>query len=160
MSVGAISSTETNSEMHLCFVRTSLSGSLLSERPSAALCHTATACNGVLVERFNPYSHITVCLLCWRKETGGITFGAAPIGSVLLPDNVGAFVQKRTHHFRARKYAASTCCLASLMLLRRSESDSTSEPSSPKGGNKKKLKICCMCTRSSTPHCITFPLCV
>lgn len=41
--------TQTNSVTHFCFIHTSVSGTILSESPSAALCHTATACNGVLV---------------------------------------------------------------------------------------------------------------
>lgn len=92
-----------------------------------------------------------------HHKTEGITFGAGLIGDLFLPYN-WSFHAKRTHHFRARKYAASTCCLASLMLLRRSESDRTSEPSTQKEGNKKKLRIGCLCARSSTSHRITFPL--
>ena len=36
---------------------------LLSNHPSAAICHTATKCKGILVRRFNFYSHSTnICL--------------------------------------------------------------------------------------------------
>jgi len=31
---------------HLCFMHTSMSDGILSECPSAAICHTATGCNG------------------------------------------------------------------------------------------------------------------
>ena len=52
-----------NSVTHLGFVCTSMSDTALSECPSAAICHTATTCNGILVGRFNLYCHPTnICL--------------------------------------------------------------------------------------------------
>jgi len=60
MSVGAIFSTWRNSILLICFSHTSMSGTVPSQWPSAAICHTATKCNWILVGRFNFY-----CL--WAK---------------------------------------------------------------------------------------------
>jgi len=54
MSVGAISSVWRNSVTHVCFIHTFMSDSILSDCPSAAICHTTTW-NGILVGRFNLY---------------------------------------------------------------------------------------------------------
>ena len=52
-----------NSIPLLCFVCTSVSDAILSDCPSAAIYHTATKWNGILVERFNFYCHTTnICL--------------------------------------------------------------------------------------------------
>ena len=53
--MGAVFSTWRNSIPHLCFLRTSMSAC-----PSAAICHTATKCNGILVGRFSLYWGIPV----------------------------------------------------------------------------------------------------
>ena len=42
---------------HLCFIHTSSSDVTLSECPSAAICHTATTMNRILVGGFNLYYH-------------------------------------------------------------------------------------------------------
>ena len=46
-----------NSVWYLCFICTSISHTIESVCPSAAICHTATKSNGILVRRFNPYCH-------------------------------------------------------------------------------------------------------
>jgi len=48
-----------NSVTPLCFICISMSDTILSDCPFAAICHTATKCNGVLVGRFSLYCHIT-----------------------------------------------------------------------------------------------------
>jgi len=48
-----------NSMTHLCFVRTSMSDSILSDCPSAAICHTATTCDRTSVGKFSLYCHTT-----------------------------------------------------------------------------------------------------
>ena len=58
-SIGVIFSTWRNSVIYLCFVHTSMSDIILSDCLSAANCHVATTCNGILVGRFNLYCHIT-----------------------------------------------------------------------------------------------------
>ena len=55
---------------------------ILSDCPSAAICHTATICNRILVGKLLPYyQHLH--LMLWanvkKKKIGGITFGAALI---------------------------------------------------------------------------------
>jgi len=42
-----------NSGTHLSFILTSMSDTIFSDCPSAAICCTATKCNGILVRRFN-----------------------------------------------------------------------------------------------------------
>ena len=42
-----------------CFIFTSMSGAIVSDCPSAAICHMAITCNGILVGRFNLYCHTT-----------------------------------------------------------------------------------------------------
>ena len=42
---------------HLYFILISTSGAILSDGPSAAICHTATKCNRILAGRFNLYCH-------------------------------------------------------------------------------------------------------
>ena len=58
-----------NSVPPLCFICISMSDATVSECSSAAICHTTTTCNGILVERFNLYCH-TIHL--WHNR--GITF--------------------------------------------------------------------------------------
>jgi len=48
-------STWRNSVTHRCFICTSMSDTGLTDCPSAAICHTATACKGMLVGRLNLY---------------------------------------------------------------------------------------------------------
>jgi len=57
MSMGAIFSAWRNSVTHLCFICTPMSDDILTNCPSAAICHTATKCNRILVERFNLDCH-------------------------------------------------------------------------------------------------------
>jgi len=64
MSMGTTSSTWMNWFVHfcficICFICTSVSDIILSDCPSAATCHTATKCNGILTGRFNLYCHPT-----------------------------------------------------------------------------------------------------
>ena len=55
-----------NSVTQLCILHTFVSDAILSVCPSAAICHTATKCNGILVGRFSLYCHITnIQLWCW-----------------------------------------------------------------------------------------------
>jgi len=54
-----------NSMTHLWTKCTLTSDRILSNCPSAAICHTATKCNGIPVGRFNLYCHTTnICLWC------------------------------------------------------------------------------------------------
>ena len=46
-----------NSITHLCFICTSMSDAILSDCPSAVICHTATKFNGILAGRFNLCCH-------------------------------------------------------------------------------------------------------
>ena len=55
MSVGDNFSACRNSVTHLCFICTSVSDTAVSDCPSAAICHTATTWNGILVGRFHLY---------------------------------------------------------------------------------------------------------
>jgi len=52
-------STWRNSMTYLCFIHTSVLDSILSDCPSATICHMATKCNGILVGRFSNYWHTT-----------------------------------------------------------------------------------------------------
>ena len=48
-----------------CFISFSTSDATLSDCHSAAICHTATKCNGIMVGRFSLYCHTTnIHLLC------------------------------------------------------------------------------------------------
>ena len=48
---------------HPCFISTSMSDAILSDCPSAAIRHTATKCNRILLGRFKLYCHTTsICL--------------------------------------------------------------------------------------------------
>ena len=69
MSVGAIFSTWRNSVTHLCFLCTSMSDTILSDCPSAAMCHmTTTTCDRILVGSLNCCCHTnTICL--WHCRT-------------------------------------------------------------------------------------------
>ena len=49
----------------LCFIRPSMSDTTVSDCPSAATCHKATTCNGILVGRFST----NICL-CIRPRLG------------------------------------------------------------------------------------------
>jgi len=83
-SVGAIVSVWTNSVPPLHFIYTSMSDTVLSDCPSAAICHTAATWNGILVGRFKtllPYhQHSTLTLWIKHNKIGGITFGILCIG--------------------------------------------------------------------------------
>ena len=47
------------SVLHLCFTCSSVLDTILSNCPSVTICHTTTACKGILVGRFNRYCHTT-----------------------------------------------------------------------------------------------------
>ena len=55
MSTGTIVSTWRNSVTLLCFLCVSVSDSILSDCTSAAVCHKANTCTGILVGRFYLY---------------------------------------------------------------------------------------------------------
>ena len=67
ISVGAMFSAQRNSVTHLSFTCTSMSDSILSDCPSAAICHTATTWSRILVGRFNLYCPTNIHL--WHHET-------------------------------------------------------------------------------------------
>jgi len=48
-----------NSVTHFPSICTSTSNAILLDCLSAAICHTATTCNGILVGKFNLYCHTT-----------------------------------------------------------------------------------------------------
>jgi len=64
MSMAAIVSKWRNLMTHLCFILTSVSDTIPSGCPSAAICHTATKCNGLSFGRFSLYCHIISIHLC------------------------------------------------------------------------------------------------
>ena len=47
----------------------SMSDAILSDCPSAAICHMARKCNGILAGRFNPYCHTTNIHLWYHGPT-------------------------------------------------------------------------------------------
>ena len=59
MSAGAVFFSFRKSVPHLCSIHTSMSDAIVSDCPSAAICHTATKWNGILVETFSLYCHTT-----------------------------------------------------------------------------------------------------
>ena len=61
-----------NSVSHLYSIHTSTSDTIPSDCPSAAVCHTAIKCHGILVGRLSLYCYTTDIIGC-------ITFGAALI---------------------------------------------------------------------------------
>ena len=69
-STGTIFSEWRNLISHLCFVHTLMSDAIVSECPSAAVCHTTTTCNGMLVGRFSIYCYCTnICVWClWASK--------------------------------------------------------------------------------------------
>jgi len=69
-----------NSIPHLSFTCTSMSGTILLDCPSAAVCHMAAKCNVILVEMFNLYcctTNIHLDVMGQHHKIEGITFGAA-----------------------------------------------------------------------------------
>ena len=70
MSVGATFSTWRYSAPLFCLIRTSMSDTIMSDCPSAAICHTATTWNGILVGRFIVYCHTTSIRLWHCGPTG------------------------------------------------------------------------------------------
>jgi len=67
---------------YLCFTHASMSDAILSDCLSASFCHTATKCNGILVERFSLYCHAIPTMSAsdlrdQHNKTGGIAFRAA-----------------------------------------------------------------------------------
>ena len=51
--------------IHLCFIHTSVSDSILSNCPSAAICCIASKCNGVLMGKLSLFSHQCLPLTSW-----------------------------------------------------------------------------------------------
>jgi len=67
---------------HLCFIRASMSDTILSDCPSAAICHMATTCNEILVRRFSFYFMSPTSasdIMGHYHKIGGITFIAAVV---------------------------------------------------------------------------------
>ena len=58
-----------------CLICTSMSKAILSDCSSAAICHTATTCDGIFVGRFSHHQYLPLTL--WANIIRGITFGAA-----------------------------------------------------------------------------------
>jgi len=58
-----------NPVMHFCSIYTSMSETILSYSPSAAICCMATTCNRILVGRFNLYCHTTDIRLWHHRRT-------------------------------------------------------------------------------------------
>jgi len=71
---------------HLSFVHTPMSDTILSDCPSAAICHVTTTCNGILEGSTStvilPTSTSGIMDQC--NKIGGITFGAALIYSCYM----------------------------------------------------------------------------
>ena len=70
---------------HLCSICTSMSDIVVSDHPSAAICHTATTWNGMLVGRFNLDCHPTNIhpdVMGQQHKTAGITFRVALVRSL------------------------------------------------------------------------------
>ena len=61
-------STRRNSVLSLCYISTFMSDIILWDCPSAAICHPATKCNGILVGRFCLYCHATN-IHPWHKRS-------------------------------------------------------------------------------------------
>ena len=75
MNVCAIFSLWRSSVPRLCFICASVSGTFLSDCRSAAICYTATKCNGITVGRFSLYCHITsIHIVGQHHKIGDITF--------------------------------------------------------------------------------------
>ena len=72
---------------HFFFIHSSTSDAILSDCPSAVICHTATMCNGILWDGSTsaavpPASTSDIVGPC--NKTGGTTFGAARIEQTVL----------------------------------------------------------------------------
>jgi len=80
MSMGAISSAWRTFVPCLCFIQTSVSEAILSDCPSAAICHAARRWNGISVE-YSTFTTIpptsTSFVVGQHNNIGGITFRAA-----------------------------------------------------------------------------------
>ena len=68
ISVGTIFSSWRNSVTLFCFIYPSMSHAVLSDCPSAAICHMATKCNGILVGCFSLFFHARHPLLMLRAN--------------------------------------------------------------------------------------------
>jgi len=80
MLMGAIFSSWRNQIPHLYFICNSMSGAIVSDCPTAAICHMAATCNAMLVEKFSFYCYTTtICLyiMVQHHKIGGITFRAS-----------------------------------------------------------------------------------
>ena len=93
-------SAQRNSVTPLCFICTSMSDTILSDCPSAAICCIVTTCDRILAGRFSLCCYITnICL--WlvgqRHKIGGITFGAALIQLQL--DELTKYIPTQSNSF-------------------------------------------------------------
>ena len=82
MSIVAIVCVWRNSVAHLCFICTSMLDAILSGCPSAAICHRAIKCNGILVKGSTSTAIAPTSIsdvMGQHHKTGGITFRAAPL---------------------------------------------------------------------------------
>ena len=70
MSADVIFSAWRNLVSHFCIICTSMTDTTVSDCPSAAICHTATTHNRILVGKFNLYCHTThLPLMSWTNRT-------------------------------------------------------------------------------------------
>lgn len=69
MSLGSIFFPHGEMQKYLCFMHTSRPGTILSDCPLAAICHTATKHDGILVGRLSPYLCTTSIPLWCRGPT-------------------------------------------------------------------------------------------
>ena len=84
ISIPAISPTWWNSMAHLCFIHTSMSDTILSHCPSAAISCMATKC-GIMVGRFNLYWSFTNL---WLTDFGNKTCTFIPVKDCLFEYNL------------------------------------------------------------------------
>jgi len=102
--MGTIFSTRRNSVPPLCYTHTSMSGTVPSDRPSAAICLTATKCHRILAGRFILGCHTPTDIVGRHHKNGGITFGAALSDAKPEP---GDWYQEDV--LRSARFAPSRC---------------------------------------------------
>ena len=76
----------------------SMSNTVLSDCPSAAVCHTATKCSGILVGRFNICHTMDIYLMGQHHKIGGITFGVAIVYLFCRSLFLGPIFQRRARN--------------------------------------------------------------
>ena len=103
---------------HVCFIRTSMSETILSDCPSAAICHTATNCNEVLAGRISLCCRTTICasdIMDQHSKTGRNTFRTA-LAALSFPCVCVLFYHfflkclKTTYKGGEKKQASSLLC--------------------------------------------------